>query len=146
NPPSGTHDVSFYCDDIEKTVAELRARGVEFVDDITDQGYGLTIHFVMPGNVRVELYQAHYEKPADTYREPVERFLHDYARAQVRRGRAALAASCGLAALIGSDEGALDVSARFQLEEFFGRGTTQYTAQGVVDSEPEVRKLEPLST
>ena len=27
---SGTHDISFYCDDIEKTVAELKARGVEF--------------------------------------------------------------------------------------------------------------------
>ena len=23
--PSGTHDISFYCDDIEKTVAELKA-------------------------------------------------------------------------------------------------------------------------
>ena len=25
--PSGTHDISFYCDDIEKTVAELKATG-----------------------------------------------------------------------------------------------------------------------
>src|SRR5262245_57077626 len=28
--PSGTHDISFYCDDIERTVAELTGRGVEF--------------------------------------------------------------------------------------------------------------------
>lgn len=48
-PPSGTHDISFYCDDIEKTVRELRGRGVEFLDEISDQGYGLTIHFRMPG-------------------------------------------------------------------------------------------------
>jgi hypothetical protein len=60
-PRSGTHDVSFTCDDIEKTVAELRGRGVEFVDQITDQGYGLTIHFVMPGGVKVELYQPSYQ-------------------------------------------------------------------------------------
>ena len=31
SPPSGTHAVSFYCDDIEKTVAEMRERGVEFL-------------------------------------------------------------------------------------------------------------------
>src|SRR5438128_6168645 len=28
--PSGTHYISFYCDDIEGTVLELKARGVEF--------------------------------------------------------------------------------------------------------------------
>ena len=60
-PPTGTHDVSFYCDDIEKTVAELRGRGVEFNDAITDRGYGLVIHFTMPGNVNVQLYQPRYK-------------------------------------------------------------------------------------
>src|SRR5437867_12095702 len=38
--PSGTQDISFYCDDIEKTVAELKARGVEFTEPGTDRGYG----------------------------------------------------------------------------------------------------------
>src|SRR5437867_13214477 len=33
---SGTPDISFYCDDIHKTVAELKARGVEFTDEIAD--------------------------------------------------------------------------------------------------------------
>ena len=60
--PSGTHDVSFYCDDIKKTVAELRSRGVQFADDVIDAGYGLVTHFVMPGNVRVQLYQPRYVK------------------------------------------------------------------------------------
>jgi catechol 2,3-dioxygenase-like lactoylglutathione lyase family enzyme len=59
---SGTHDVSFYCDDIEKTVAELKGRGVEFDDEITDQGYGFVIHFTMPGGVKVDLYQPKYTK------------------------------------------------------------------------------------
>jgi len=27
--PSGTHDISFYCDDIGRTVAEPKSRGVE---------------------------------------------------------------------------------------------------------------------
>ena len=50
--PSGTHNISFYCDDIQKTVAELRSRGVEFTDAITDMGYGLVTHFKMPGDCR----------------------------------------------------------------------------------------------
>ena len=64
NPPSGTHYISFYCDDIEKTVAELKNRGVEFIDQIADAGYGLTTHFKMPGDFVVELYQPHYTKNA----------------------------------------------------------------------------------
>src|ERR1700722_5473959 len=42
---SGTHDISFYCDDIQRTVKELKARGVEFTDEITDVGYGLRTYF-----------------------------------------------------------------------------------------------------
>jgi catechol 2,3-dioxygenase-like lactoylglutathione lyase family enzyme len=58
----GTHDVSFYCDDIEGTVAELKGRGVEFTDGIVDQGYGRVTHFKMPGGVTVQLYQPRYTK------------------------------------------------------------------------------------
>jgi predicted enzyme related to lactoylglutathione lyase len=60
--PSGTHDISFYCDDIEKTVAELKTRGVEFTGPVIDQGYGLVTHFLMPGGVKVQLYQPRYTK------------------------------------------------------------------------------------
>jgi catechol 2,3-dioxygenase-like lactoylglutathione lyase family enzyme len=60
--PSGTHDISFYCDDIEKTVRELKSRGVEFTDAVADQGYGLVTHFRMPGEIKVQLYQPRYSK------------------------------------------------------------------------------------
>jgi predicted enzyme related to lactoylglutathione lyase len=59
-PPSGTHDVSFTCDDIHATVTELTERGVEFTDAISDQGYGLAIHLVAPGGVKLEIYQPRY--------------------------------------------------------------------------------------
>lgn len=59
---SGTHRISFYCDDIRKTVAELKAKGVGFTDGISDKGYGLATHFKMPGDFEVELYQPHYRK------------------------------------------------------------------------------------
>jgi catechol 2,3-dioxygenase-like lactoylglutathione lyase family enzyme len=60
--PSGTPHISFYCDDIEKTSVDLRARGVEFVDGIANHGYGLATHFKMPGDFTVELYQPLYKK------------------------------------------------------------------------------------
>ena len=59
---SGTHAISFYCDDIRKTVAELTARGVEFTDEITDRGYGLVTHFKVPGGFALQLYQPRYGK------------------------------------------------------------------------------------
>jgi catechol 2,3-dioxygenase-like lactoylglutathione lyase family enzyme len=62
--PSGKHDISFYCDDINKTVAELKSRGVEFMDVIADRGYGIVTHFKMPGDVLVQLYQPRYTKKA----------------------------------------------------------------------------------
>ena len=60
--PSGTHNISFYCDDIGRTVGELKARGVQFTDEIADQGYGLVTHFMMPGEIEVQLYQPRYTK------------------------------------------------------------------------------------
>ena len=60
--PSGTPHISFYCDDIQKTVAELKARGVEFTGEVADHGYGLVTHFKVPGDFEVQLYQPRYSK------------------------------------------------------------------------------------
>ncbi len=59
---SGTHDISFYCDDIKQTVAELSARGVEFTGPVANHGYGLVTHFRVPGGFEVQLYQPLYGK------------------------------------------------------------------------------------
>ena len=61
-PASGTADLSFYCDDIAATVAELKGRGVEFTQEVEDQGYGLVTFFKVPGDFKVQLYQAKYAK------------------------------------------------------------------------------------
>jgi catechol 2,3-dioxygenase-like lactoylglutathione lyase family enzyme len=60
--PSGKHDISFYCDDIQKTVAELKKRGVEFTEEVADHGYGLVTHFKAPGEMVLQLYQPRYTK------------------------------------------------------------------------------------
>ena len=60
-PMSGTSDISFYCDDIARTVAELRSRGVEFTQDVEDHGYGFVTCFKVPGDFTVQLYQPRYK-------------------------------------------------------------------------------------
>lgn len=60
--PSGTHYISFCCDDIEATVAELEEKGVEFTGGVIDAGYGLTTRFRVPGGFEVELYEPRYTR------------------------------------------------------------------------------------
>jgi hypothetical protein len=54
------HDISFYCDEIQSTVAELKSRGVEFTADIADHGYGFVTHIIAPGDLHIQLYQPKY--------------------------------------------------------------------------------------
>lgn len=68
--PSGTHHVSFYCDNIHRTVAELRRRGVEFTGEIEDHGYGLVTKFRVPGDFSVQLFQPRYTRNAGKRRKP----------------------------------------------------------------------------
>ena len=62
DPPSGTADISFYCDDIAASVAELKAKGIEFTQEIEDHGYGLVARFKVPGGFDVQIYQPKYGK------------------------------------------------------------------------------------
>jgi catechol 2,3-dioxygenase-like lactoylglutathione lyase family enzyme len=59
------HQISLMCDDIEATVAELRAKGVEFTRDIRDDGFGLTIDFLVPGAGDMQLYQPRHPSAFD---------------------------------------------------------------------------------
>jgi catechol 2,3-dioxygenase-like lactoylglutathione lyase family enzyme len=59
---SGTPHISFWCDDLPGTMAELKARGVQFTGGVVDEGYGLVTHFKVPGGFEVQLYQPKYRK------------------------------------------------------------------------------------
>jgi catechol 2,3-dioxygenase-like lactoylglutathione lyase family enzyme len=52
------HEISLMCDDLEQTVAELVAKGVEFTGGPTVQRWGITIMMKVPGAGEVMLYQA----------------------------------------------------------------------------------------
>ncbi len=51
------HQLSLMCDDIEATVAELAAKGVDIRGEIVDQGFGLTTSITVPGAGWLLLYQ-----------------------------------------------------------------------------------------
>ena len=57
---TGRHECSLMCDDIETTVAELRAKGVE-VGDAVDQGFGLVAMIEVPGAGAMQLYQPRHQ-------------------------------------------------------------------------------------
>ena len=51
------HELSLMCDDLETTMGELRAKGIEFRGDPQQAGWGTTTTMVLPGGVEVMLYQ-----------------------------------------------------------------------------------------
>ena len=67
---AGGHDVSFYCDDIHGTVADLKSRGVKFTKDVGDHGYGLVTYFEAPGGITVQLYEPRYTKGTSRPKPP----------------------------------------------------------------------------
>jgi catechol 2,3-dioxygenase-like lactoylglutathione lyase family enzyme len=53
--------LSLMCDDIEATLAELRAKGVEVGDEVRDEGFGLTSTLTVPGAGEMMIYQPRHD-------------------------------------------------------------------------------------
>ncbi len=51
------HELSFMCDDLEVTLAELRAKGIEVRDEPRQQAWGTATTIDLPGGLEVMLYQ-----------------------------------------------------------------------------------------
>ncbi len=60
---SGRHELFLMCDHIESTVAELKAKGVEFVRDISDEGFGRMTALKVPGGGELGLYEPRHPLP-----------------------------------------------------------------------------------
>ncbi|HEX7167149.1 MAG TPA: VOC family protein [Acidimicrobiales bacterium] len=58
-----THELSFMCDDIVATKAELEAKGITFKGEPTDQGFGIVVTAVLPGGVEVLVYEPRHASP-----------------------------------------------------------------------------------
>ena len=59
----GRHELYLMCDEIESTVAELQAKGVEFTTPISDEGFGLLTSLKLPGGGELGLYEPRHPIP-----------------------------------------------------------------------------------
>jgi catechol 2,3-dioxygenase-like lactoylglutathione lyase family enzyme len=59
------HAISFMCDDVEATRAELSAKGATFSTPVTDEGYGLVTMLEVPGADPIQLYQPRHTTAYD---------------------------------------------------------------------------------
>jgi len=59
----GDHELSFMCHDIERKVAELKEKGVEFTAPVTDESYGRITRFRVPGAGEISLYEPRHQSP-----------------------------------------------------------------------------------
>jgi hypothetical protein len=51
------HQLTFMCGDINTTIDELRAKGIEVKGKPEDEGWGITVMLGLPGGVEVMLYE-----------------------------------------------------------------------------------------
>lgn len=64
HPDEGTHhQISFWCDDIDTTVTDLKAKGVTFLSPIEEEMWGRITYFEIPGSVKVLLYEPKHPQP-----------------------------------------------------------------------------------
>jgi hypothetical protein len=51
------HELSFMCDDVAATKTDLEGKGIEFLGEPQDRGFGIGVTMVLPGGVEALLYQ-----------------------------------------------------------------------------------------
>jgi catechol 2,3-dioxygenase-like lactoylglutathione lyase family enzyme len=61
----GAQRLFLICDDIERTVAELSDKGVEFTGEISREDWGLVTLLKVPGHGEIGLYQPTHPSPLE---------------------------------------------------------------------------------
>jgi len=59
----GRHELYLMCDDIHATLAELRGKGAEVAQDVSDQGWGLLAAIRLPDGSEFPIYQPRHASP-----------------------------------------------------------------------------------
>jgi catechol 2,3-dioxygenase-like lactoylglutathione lyase family enzyme len=70
HPSEGStqHQICLMCDDLERTMAELGAKGIEFRGEPEEESFGITTTMVLPGGVEILLYEPHHASPLEAFR------------------------------------------------------------------------------
>src|ERR671925_1714119 len=58
------HELYLMCDDIEGTLADLRARDVQVTRPVSDEGWGLLAAIAVPGLGELGIYEPRHPSPA----------------------------------------------------------------------------------
>jgi len=57
------HELYLMCDDIQATLAELRSKGAEVTQDVSDQGWGLLAAIRLPDGSEFPIYEPRHPSP-----------------------------------------------------------------------------------
>ncbi|MBT8249887.1 MAG: extradiol dioxygenase [Acidimicrobiia bacterium] len=55
------HEITLMCDDLKSTMADLAEKAVQFVDGPSDEGWGVVVTMLLPGDVKMLLYEPRHE-------------------------------------------------------------------------------------
>jgi predicted enzyme related to lactoylglutathione lyase len=83
----GSYDLYLMCDNIEKTVKELTAKGARFPRGITSAGWGRVTAIELPGGLEIGLYEARHPTALglSATRKPAKKKAAPKAAAKARR-------------------------------------------------------------
>jgi hypothetical protein len=67
HPSEGStkHEICLMCDDLQRTMAELSAKGIEFRGEPREERFGITTTMLLPGGVEILLYESRHQTPLD---------------------------------------------------------------------------------
>ena len=72
-PDRASYEMYLMCDNIEKTVADLRKKGVNFPRQIIDAGWGKVTAMELPGGLEMGLYEPRHPTAIGTGPKPAKR-------------------------------------------------------------------------
>lgn len=64
---NSVHRLYLMSDDLDADMAALRARGVDFIRDVADEGFGRIASFRLPGGGELYLYQPSHPSPLASF-------------------------------------------------------------------------------
>jgi catechol 2,3-dioxygenase-like lactoylglutathione lyase family enzyme len=66
----GDHELFLMCHDLERTMAELKAKGIEFASPVEDEEWGRSIRFRIPGGGEMGVYEPKHASPLAEFQQP----------------------------------------------------------------------------
>jgi catechol 2,3-dioxygenase-like lactoylglutathione lyase family enzyme len=59
----GRHELYLMCDDIQRTLSDLRGKGVEVAREVSDEGWGLLAAIRLPDGGELPIYEPRHPSP-----------------------------------------------------------------------------------